>query len=896
MNRAAGPSPFAERLLTLIVRDEEQRDSIVGDLREEFARLAARKGVDAAAHWHARQSLNIACRYGVRRALRRQPPQRWIAMASLDVDRPARWSGLSRDVRYAWRAISQRRLLSMTVAATLALALAANSTTFSLLDALVLRPYRFPGVDRLLVVTTVAPNESLFDRNNVSAGDFREWQAQSKTTSAWAMYQWWDANLSGVDIPEQVAGFKVSPGFFKLLNAPPVMGREFVDAEAQPGQHRRVVLGHALWTRRFAADPAIVGKSVRFDGEPYEVVGVAAPGFHTPDGAEVWGALALDDTAWNDRRSQAFGAFARLADGASVESARSELTTIVDNQRRDHPDTNIERQGKVLSFTAGMADPGAGPFVGIWQAAALLLLLIACANIANLLMARGAERTAEYSLRLALGASRGRLFGQTVLEGLLLSTLAVVLSMPLIAIGLGLSRASIPAPVLRFIPGWEFIRIDLTLFAATALLGTVAMMLFSLLPAFQATRAQVADTLRQSGRSLTPGRNRQWLRSVLATTQIALALALLFASVLALTAANQTVNGVLGFDKNNVLVAQLNLPERSYADAEVRRRFVSDVSDAMRAIPAVTTIGATSIIPAAFNNSSRRIFPEGRQLTEAEARYAEYRRATPDYFAALHIALLRGRLFDAGDRDLSTPVAIVSAAFAHRYWGDDDPLGKRFKTGVNGEWLTVVGVVGNVVHNWFVRQNDAFYRPLTQDAPYSVAFAVRTVGDPTALAGDLRRAIARVDADQPIASLQTLDGLVEERAAGFMFIARALAVVGAIALVLSMMGIYSLMAFLTSQRTQEIGVRMALGAGRWQVVRATTRRALGITIVGAAAGSILAFLAGRVMQTVMFGLIENNTLQLAGLTAILAAAALLAAYFPARRAAALDPMTALRQP
>ena len=894
MSHSPIPSKFGENVLTLIVRDAEQRESMLGDLREEFARLASRAGVTHASRWHARQSLSIAVRYGVMRALRRKPPVRWITLATEEANRSS-WSGTTRNVLYAWRAITQRPLLSMTVVATLALALAANSTVFSLLDALVLRPYRFEGVDRLLVVTTVAPNDRFFDRQNAAPADYREWKAQATTVKSWAMYQWWDANLSGVDIPEQVAGFTVSPGFFALLNAPPVLGREFIEPEALPGQHRRVVLGHALWTRRFAADPDIVGKSVRFDGEPYEVVGVAAPGFNTPDGAEVWAPLALTDEHWADRKDQGFGALARLTDGATLESARAELTSLIDTQRRDHPDTNSERIAKVMSFTQGMSDPGAGAFVGIWQGAALLLLLIACANIANLLMARGAERTAEYSLRLALGASRSRLFGQTLLEGLLMSLLAVALSMPLIGIGLGLSKRAIPASVLRFIPGWAFIKIDVTLFTVTALLGTIAMLAFSLLPAFQAVRAQVADTLRQSGRTLTPGRNRQWLRSALATTQMSLALALLFASTLTMTAANQTVNGMLGFDKNNVLVAQLNLPERNYTDPDVRRRFVTNVIDSMRSIPAVSEIGATSIIPAAFNNSSRKVFPEGRQLTEPEARWAEYRRITPGYFAAMRTPLLRGRLFNDADRTDSTQVAMVSTAFAHHYWGDDDPLGKRFKMDTNGQMLTVVGVVGNVRHNWFVRQDDAVYRPLTQEASYSVAFAVRTAGNPTDLSGDLRRAVAKVDADQPIASLATMAQLVEERAAGFYFIARALTVLGVIALVLSIMGIYSLMSFLTTQRTQEIGVRMALGAGRWEIVRATTRRAVAITIAGAGIGSVLALGLGRAMETILSGMVASNLFQLAAIAILLGAAALIAAYLPARRAAGIDPMAALRE-
>ena len=893
MNTSA-PSRLAERVLTLVVRDVDLRESMLGDLREEFARLSSRAGAARASRWHLRQSLGIAFRYGMMRALRRKPPVRWFTTADLEPQGPW-WTGMMRDLRYAWRAIQQRPMLSGAVILTLALALAANSTTFSLLDALVLRPYRFAGVERLIVATTTGPEDTFFDRINVTAADFREWREQSMTVASWAMYQWWDANLSGVDTPEQIPGFFVTPGYFALLSSPPVMGREFLESEAQPGQQHRAIIGYGLWTRRFASDPDIIGKSIRLDGEPYEVVGVAAPGFNTPDGAEVWAPIAMTEENWANRRAENYGIMGRLADGVALEQAQAELTTIVDTQRRDHPDTNHRRYARVLSFTKGLADPGAGSFIGVWQVAALLLLLIACANVANLLMARGAERASEYSIRLALGSSRARLFGQTLMEGLVLSMGAVLLAMPLVAIGLALSRASIPASVLRFVPGWAFIRLDVELFLATAALGTVAMMIFSVLPAMQATRAQVADTLRQSGRSLTPGRNRQWARSVLATTQMALALALVFASSLAITAAYHTVNGRLGFDKSNVLVAQLNLPERNYGEPEARRRFIREVTDAMRGIPAASQVGVVSIVPAAFNNWSRRFFPEGQNITEQEARTAQYRMATPEYFAAMKIPLMRGRLFNDGDRPDTPLVAVLSTTLVRRYWGDDDPVGKRFRLALDGPWITVVGVCGDVVHNWFDRRLDMMYVPIAQTVPYSVAFAIRTVGDPHDLAGDMRRAVAAVDADQPIAALESLDTMVEERAAGFVFIARALGIVGAIALVLSIIGIYSLMAFLTTQRTQEIGVRMALGAGRWQVVRVTTSRALVITVAGIAIGAVLAFGAGRLMESLLYGLVSTSLAQLGALVAVLGLVALLAAYVPARRAARIDPMTALRE-
>jgi putative ABC transport system permease protein len=890
------PSQFAERLLSFVVRDPEWRDAVIGDLREEHAKLVARVGPARARRWHTQQSLRIAGRYGTHRLLRRgAPPRRWLAIAAQEPG--GSWTaGLTRDVLYAWRAVAQRPALSAVIVTTLALALAANATTFSLLDAIVLRPYRFDGVDRLMAVASQVQGAPFYDRETVSRADFRDWQRDAKSVKQLAAFEWWQPNLSGIDNPEQIPGFKVTAEFFDLLGVSPRLGRTFLAEELEPGRHQRVILGYALWTRRFASDPAIVGRTVRLDGEPYEVVGVAPAGFQIPLGAQVWAPISYDAAGWDNRRDTPLTVIGRLADGRSLENARAELTAIGERLRAAYPETNGTREVRVTTFALGMNDPGAGPFIGTWQAAAALLLLIACANIANLLLARGGERAQEFAVRLALGSSRARLFWQTILEGLTLSALAVVSSIPLAWVGLGLSRRSIPESVIRFVPGWQYIQIDVRLLAVTALLGTVAMLLFSIVPALQATRSEVGDQLRQSGRSLTPGRRRNWTRFVLATAQVSLTLAVLFGSGLMLSAADTAANGAVGFDKRSLLVAQVDLPERSHQDAEARRRFITRVLDSMRAIPAVTEAAFTSHIPYGNANTDRQFWPEGEDLRKDEVRRAAYRRNTPEYFAAMRIPLVNGRLFNDGDRADSTPVAMVSSSLAQQQWPGADPIGRRFKTAATGEWITIVGVVGDVVHDWFLRPVDrTVYRPLSQEVPFRAVFTVRTVGDPMALAGDLRRAVAAADPDLPIAQLLSMENLIGNNLAGLSFIAGSLGVVALIAFTLAVMGIYSLVAFLTSQRTQEIGVRMALGASWWQVVRLTTAQALKITVAGIVIGAALSFALGQVMQSVLFGIVSTNLLQLAALVTGLAAAALLAAYLPARRAATLDPTIALRE-
>jgi putative ABC transport system permease protein len=890
----ATPPPYAERLLAITIRNQEWRACIVGDLREEFASIAERHGIAHARRWYWRQtfaigSRTVTARLGSRRALRA-----WVAPPELE-PRAGWFVGLSRDLRHAWRTLARRPATSIVIVATLALALAANSTVFSLLDALVLRAYRLPGLDRIVMVASSSPSAPFIDRESVAPADFREWRSQVRSIEHLAAVEWWEANLSGIEEPEHVPGFKVSPAYFDALGVRAVVGRTFTPDEETLGKHRRVIIGHALWTRRFAADPAIVGQTIRLDGEPHEVVGVAPADFMIPFGAQVWAPLAYDDETWNERRASYLLVFGRLRDGVTRAAAFDEVRAIVQRQREANPETHAQREVNVVSFVEGMSDPGSAPIIGIAQAAGVLLLLIACANIGNLLLARGAERTHEFGVRLALGAGRGRLAWQTVLEGAMLAAAAVAIAMPLAWVGLGLSRAGIPVAVIRFIPGWSYLSITPLVFVLTAGLGVIATLAFSLLPALQASRLVVAETLRHGTRTLTNSRRRQWGRSVLATSQVALTLALLFASGLMLSAASRAVNGTLGFDKRDVLTANVILPERQYAAPERRRQFIDGVVGRLRTIPAVTNVAMTSHLPYGGSNNSREFWPEGVELTPADVRSVDSRRVSPEYFSALRIPLLAGRGFTEADRDDAPAVAIVSRSLAARYWNDQDPLGRRFRFNRDSDWITVIGVSDDILHDWFMEQrNPTVYRPAAQDAPFVVSFVIRTVGDPMSVASDLRRAVAAVDPDLPVVNLRSLEQVVADKSSGLTFIARTLGAIAMLALLLAVTGLYSLMSFLASRRTQEIGVRMALGAGHWHVVRLATSHALWITTAGVVFGSALALGLARLMQSVLRGMVPAQSSHLPIIIVVLALVAMIAAYLPARRAAALDPTSALR--
>jgi putative ABC transport system permease protein len=887
------PPRVAERILAAAIRDKDWRDSIVGDLREEFAALRGQIGDAQARRWYWRQVCAIGTRRLVPRADVNRSRRTW---ALPEPPASGNWrTGMIRDLQYAWRAVARQPGTSVVIVTTLALALATNSVSFALLDAIVLRPFRFPAVDRVVMVVSSDPQAGLLDRESVTRGDFADWRRETRTLQQLSAAEWWDANLSGIDQPEQIPGYKVTAGFFEALGAVPALGRSFVPDEEVPGSHRRVVLSHALWHRLFAGEASVIGEIVRVDGEPHEVVGIAPPSFAIPEGAQMWAPLSYAPEDWTDRRNRWLITVGRLRDGATLDDARAEMASIAERQRQEYPDTNANLPNTVVTFNEGMQDAGGRAFLSLMLAASGLLLLIACANIANLLLARGTDRIQEFALRVALGGSRGRLTAQLMLEAGLLTGLAILLALPLVALGLAVSRASISPNVVRFIPGWDYLTVSPMVFVVTALVGVTATALFALLPALKTVRTDVADTLRHGARTVTPSRQRNWLRSSLGAAQVAITLALVFGSGLMLTAVDRAVNSAVGFDKDNLLVARVVLPERPYEDAERRRQFIDGVIERVRAVPAVSDAAMVSNLPYAGGNNSRPFWPEGVELQQGEVRSVDYRRITPNYFEAIGIPLLGGRSLNSLDRAGSQDVAVVSRVLVERYWPSEDPIGRRFRLEADGPWITVVGVAGDVLHDWFMqRRAPTVYRPLAQDAPFAHAFVLRTVGDPLSVTGELRRAVSAIDPDQPILSLQTMEGLMNERTSGIGMIARMLMVMAVIAFILAVMGLYSLTAFIVSRRTQELGVRLALGATRWQLLAATTRQSAWITGIGLAVGIAVAAALGRLMESVLYGVVAVDWWQLAALVVVIAAVAGFATYLPARRIVNLNPTVALR--
>lgn len=879
---------LSERLLALVIADTQWRAAILGDLAEEFALMSRAHGPRYARLWHWRQTLGIAAHQ-----LRARMWRRASSPSMLEQPQPrAGMTGLLwHDLRFAWRSVAHQPALAATIVLVLGVALAANATIFAIADALVLRPFRYPGVGQAVVVAST-PYERFFDRESVAAGDFLDWSDQARDVfGLLAAIQWWDPNYTHSGSPQPLAGFRVSPELFEILGEQPLLGRWLRPADTLSAS--TVVIGEAFWRRQFGGRSDVLGATLRLDGVAHQVVGVMPDRFRAPFGADVWAPLHLPPSAQADRNRGNLIIVGRLAPGATLQHADARLQAILAGQRRAFPETHARRQVSVRSFTEGFGDPGAGPFVAVWQLAAALLLLVACANVANLVLARNAEREREFAIRLALGAGSGRIAWQLLLEGLLLAGGAAIIALPLTSAGLQATRAALPPAIIRFVGGFDYLQLEPLTFLATAALAGVATILFAMAPALRAGRQSTVSGLRQGGR-LTAGPGRQRGRAVLATAQIALTLALLASAGLSLSALYRVTEGSLGFDQHGVLAGRLSLPRARYDDDARRQQFMERVLARLTALSPVTDAAAISHLPYGGSNSSTPLWPEGVATRDADAVSVDWRGTSPTALSLLRVSLIRGRMLAPSDRSEVPPVAVVNQLLARRVWPSREALGQRFRLRADGPLITVVGVVDDVTHDWLFGTRPTVYRPFAQEPPASFAFLLRTPGDPVQLSADLRAAVLAEDPEQPLLDVRPMTQVVEDGTSGLRVAGRALGVIALVSCLLSTIGLYSLMSFLTSRRTREIGVRVALGATRCDVIRLTVATALRLTLAGIAFGLVLAFLAAGLLEQAMFGVVTGSLPLAVGLAVLLGVVSTAAGLIPARRATMVNPTVALR--
>jgi putative ABC transport system permease protein len=802
-----------------------------------------------------------------------------------------------RDLRHALRLLIKHKGPTAAAVVALALGIGANAAVFSIVDAMMLRPLPFADLDRLVDLSQSRPQRGDV-KLRVAPANFLDWRSQTKSYESVAAMAYWDVNLTTNGDPERVQGFLVSASFFRTLGITPALGRGFNDDEETPGRDKVAVLSNELWERRYGSDPAILQKTIHLDSIPYTIVGVAPAGFGFPYSTEVWAPLAFDAETAANRRVRYLAIAGRLKPGVSVETADAELQLLTARLEKEYPQTNTGLSGDVVPLVEGVQDEGNAEFLALLQGTAAFVLLIACANVANLLLARGSTRQKELALRQALGASRWRLVRQLLTESVVLALVGAGLSLLVASVGIDLIREGMPATIRRFIYGWNDIDVDGRVLTFTTTVGVLAGLIFGLAPAWQGSQSGLNETLKEGGRTAAPGRAR--MRAALVVAEVALALMLLVSAGLMVRGAFRLINAERGYQPAGVLAANLVLPEGKYHEEDTRRHFFRSLLTRLAAAPQIEAAAASSIIPSNNDDRSTTVVIEGQPPAEpGNVPSAAIRSVTPDYFRVMQIKLLRGRFLTEADNTTSQRVAVISDQMARRFWPDHDALGKRFKAGPlesPGPWITVVGVVGDVLHHWFNNERGpAFYLPFEQSPQLGMVVVARVrSGDPNAIAPIVRQEFAAVDPQQPIFRVRSMERVIKDSSIGLSYIWIMMTVFAVIALILAAVGVYAVIAYGVSQRTHEFGVRIALGAARRDVLSLVVRHALTLAGIGLAIGLVGAYGLGRLLAATMFGVVSMDVSTFLAVAGTLAAIAALAGYVPALRATRVDPVIALR--
>ena len=801
------------------------------------------------------------------------------------------------DFKYALRMLIKAPAFTAIAVLTLALGIGANSAIFSVVNPLLLKPLPFDQLNRLVVLRESLPNQGL-DEAGVSPADLNDWRAQSTAFKELAAYRIRDIVITGKGEPELLRGCFVSADFFPALQTNSLKGRALRSDEDQPGRDQVAVLGYGLWQRRFGGDSSVLGATVTLDNRAVTVVGIMPPDFDFPYDTELWMPLALTPQEMSERSKRNLQVLGRPKGGVTVAQVQAQMLAIAKRIERQHPQTNTGVNVQVVRLRDQQAD-FTRPLLSIPIVMAGFLLLIACANVANLLLARATTRQKEIAIRAALGAGRWRVIRQLMTESFLLSCLAGTTGLLVAIWAVDLIRASLPPDVARFIAGWKDIGIDGRVLVFTFGVAFLTTLVFSLLPALQASRLDLNDVLKEGGRSGERAQGRQ-VRNFLVIVEMALALVLLVGAGLMITGFWRVLDVFRGADPASILTMQTLLPESRYKDLPRVAEFYQQAIGRMETLSGVKSVSVASNTP--LNNSPNptiEITIEGRPpLPPGEKQLSDLVVVSPNYFTTIGARLLKGRDFDKRDGREAPAVAIISELTARRYWPNEDPLGRRFQrdsSDVNAPWLTIVGIVSDVKQSWFDREiRPQVYLPYLQTQQRRMTFLLGTSTDPMSLIAAVRSQILAVDRDQPVEDVKTLARLFVDEASPFRFAAVLMLAFGAVALVLSAVGVYGVMSYSVLRRTREIGVRMALGAQRPDVLRLIVGQGIKTTALGLTIGLPLAWGISRLMASMLFGVVLLEYSILVGLVSLLAVVAFLSSYFPARRAMNVDPMVALR--
>ena len=805
---------------------------------------------------------------------------------------------LLQDTRYGVRMMRKSPMVTLVAVISLALGISANTVIFSVINTILLKSLPFHEPDRIALIWGNIPTEGK-DRSQVSATDVDDWRHQNSVFEDVTTYGGWSATLLGEGEAERIQGLQVGDGYFSIMKATPLIGRVFLPEEQEDGKDQVIVLGYGLWQRRFAGDPNVVGQKINLSGKPYEVVGVLPAEFQPlpkslvdPRG-EFYRPVAEPHDE-NQRSARHLRALARLKPGVTLAQAQADMNVIAGRIAQQHPKDNTGYGVRVTTLTEDTVG-GLRPTLLTLFGAVAFVLLIACANVGNLLLVRSAARQKEVAIRCALGASRSRLVCQFLTESIMLAMLGGVLGLLLALWGVSFVE-SIGSQVTPLLTG---IRIDARVLGFTLIISVVTGVVFGLAPAIKASNPSLNETLKEGGRSSGAQAIHNRLRSVLVMSEVAMALVLLISAGLLIKSVMRLRNVNPGFAAEQRLTMNVTVPRAKYPNSQQWVSFYNQLSERLEARPGIESAGFTSVLPLSGNFDGRGLAVEDHPKPEGEEFDVDLYIVTPGYARTMAIQFLRGRALSEQDVETTPPVALINETMAREMWPEQDPIGKRIKFPGSAKnpqpWRIVTGVVRDVKQYALDRKEPMqIYLPEAQFPTSFMTLVVHTSGDPRRLIAAVRNTVYEMDKDQVVYNISTMEELLADSISLRRFSMLLLMIFAGVALMLAGIGIYGVISYGVAQRTHEIGVRLALGARRVDIIRLVVGQGMAMTLGGAGIGLVATFALTRLLEGLLFNVTATDPVTIVSITAILTIVALGACFVPARRAARVDPMVSLR--
>ncbi|HEX3142351.1 MAG TPA: ABC transporter permease [Pyrinomonadaceae bacterium] len=797
---------------------------------------------------------------------------------------------LQLDLRYAIRTLAKKPLFTIVAIATLALSIGANTAIFSVVNAVLLRALPYHNADRLVVLSTNSGGGNIDGMSVPEAEDYRA-QMQTSLEDA-AFFQSQSVNLTGTERPDRVRGAFVSANYFRFFNLNPITGRTFADGEDQQGGPKFAVVNEKMWRERLSGDANLNDKKLTLNGELYSVIGVVPESFKNPfdPDVEVWMPIANYPGNSNDRTGRFLWVMGHLKPGVTVEAAAAEANTVANRLAAAYPKENAGRTARLVSFREMMVR-GVRPMLWLLFAAVAVILLIGCANLANLLLARGLDRHREVAVRAALGASRWRLIRELLTETTLIGVIGGGLGVFLAYWGLyGLLK--LPQ---NFVNAQDA-NLDLRVLLFALAISVATGWLFGLAPALQFARPDLRSFLKEGARGGGEGARWNRLRSGFVIAQVALSLVLLVSAGLLIRSFDKLLRVNVGFKPEQLLSLEYRLPRNKYKEAPAQWAFHRQVMDRIQQVPGVQSVALVRGLPFSGNGATTAItLPDRDAPPKGREPEVMFNSATPNYFETIGIPFVKGRLFDDHDQPNTPPVVVINQTMARKFWPNDDPIGKQVKSVQDGTVATVIGVVGDAKHYWLEEeQMPQMYGAYSQQPGFFATVLIRTRVEPLSLSEQVRQALWKVDADQPMWKIRTVEFLVNRSVSDRKFLLALMGLFASLALVLTMIGLYGVISYLVKQRTQEIGIRIALGAQVRDILQMVLKQGMFLVLTGVALGLTTAWLTTRLIASLLYQVSATDPVTFAVIAAFLIVVALLACYLPARRATKVDPLVALR--